>query len=152
MFKNMFKEFRDFAMRGNMLDLAIGIVIGAAFSSVVNSLVKDIMTPPIGWVLGGIDFSSIYINLSGGSYPSLAAATAAGAATINVGLFLNALINFIIVAFVLFLIIKQINVLMPKKVEPPSTKDCPYCQSKIALKATRCPQCTSQLEEPATGA
>jgi large conductance mechanosensitive channel len=152
MLKNMFKEFRDFAMRGNMLDLAIGIVIGAAFTSVVNSLVKDIMTPPIGWVLGGIDFSSIYINLSGGSYPSLAAATAAGAATINVGLFLNALINFIIVAFVLFLIIKQINVLMPKKVEPPSTKDCPYCQSKIAIKATRCPQCTSQLEEPAKGA
>ena len=146
MLKNMFNEFKDFAMRGNMLDLAIGIVIGAAFSSVVNSLVKDIITPPIGWVLGGIDFSSIYINLSGGSYPSLAAATAAGAATINVGLFLNALINFIIVALALFLIIKQINRLMPKKVAAPTTKDCPYCQSAIPLKATRCPQCTSQLE------
>ena len=151
MLKNMFNEFRDFAMRGSMLDLAIGIVIGAAFTSVVNSLVKDIITPPIGWLLGGIDFTNIYINLSGGSYPSLEAANAAGAVTINVGLFLNALINFIIVALALFLIIKQINRLMPKKVEAPVTKGCPYCQSAIPLKATRCPQCTSQLEAPASG-
>jgi large conductance mechanosensitive channel len=144
----MLKEFRDFAMRGNVLDLAVGIIIGAAFGRIVTSLVSDIIMPPIGVILGKVDFSSLYINLTGTPYDSLAKAKDAGAATINYGLFINNLIDFVIVAFVLFLIIRQFNAMARPKVAPlpPTTKDCPYCLSAIPLKATRCPQCTSELK------
>jgi len=144
----MLKEFKEFAMRGNMVDMAVGIVIGAAFGKIVSSLVSDVLMPPIGKLLGGVDFSNLFLNLSGGSYPSVAAAKAAGAATINYGVFLNAVIDFVIVAIVLFMIVKAMNAM--KRAEaapapPPATKDCPYCLSAIPPKATRCPACTSTL-------
>ena len=148
----MLKEFKDFAIRGNVIDLAIGIIIGAAFSGVVNSLVNDIIMPPIGMLVGQVDFSNLFIDLSGGGYESLAEAQVAGAATINYGLFLNQIINFLIVSFAVFLLVRQIN-RMKKQYEPepeevePTTKDCPYCLSTIPIKATRCPQCTSELVE-----
>ena len=142
----MLKEFKEFALKGSVLDLAVGFIIGAAFVAVVNSFVKDIIMPPIGMALGGVDFSSLFISLDGQTYPSLAAATAAGAPTINYGVFINTIINFLIVAFVLFLIIKQVN-RMKKAPAPaePTTKDCPHCFTAIPIKATRCPHCTSQL-------
>jgi large conductance mechanosensitive channel len=142
----MLKEFKEFALKGSVLDLAVGFIIGAAFVAVVNSFVKDIIMPPIGMALGGVDFSSLFISLDGQTYPSLAAATAAGAPTINYGVFINTIINFIIVAFVLFLVIKQVNRLKkaPAPAEP-TTKDCPHCFTAISIKATRCPHCTSQL-------
>jgi large conductance mechanosensitive channel len=146
----MLKEFKEFAMRGNVVDMAVGIIIGAAFGGIVKSLVADIIMPPIGLLLGGVDFSNIYLNLSGGDYESLAAAQEAGAATINVGVFINALINFVIVAFALFILIRAINQLKRKEEEAPAaeptTKECPFCFSTIPLKATRCGHCTSQLE------
>jgi large conductance mechanosensitive channel len=143
----MLKEFRDFAMRGNVLDLAVGIIIGAAFGRIVTSLVNDIIMPPIGVVLGKVDFSSLFINLTGTPYESLAKAKDAGAATINYGVFINNLIDFVIVAFVLFLIIRQFNIMSRPKVAPAATtKDCPYCLSAVPLKATRCPHCTSELK------
>jgi large conductance mechanosensitive channel len=137
-------------MRGNVLDLAIGVIIGGAFGSIVTSLVNDILMPPIGLLLGRVDFSSLFINLSGQPYASLAAAQEAGAATINYGLFLNAVISFIIVAFVVFLIVRQVNRLTslaekPAAAEEPTTQDCPYCFSSISIKAVRCPFCTSDL-------
>jgi large conductance mechanosensitive channel len=142
----MLKEFKQFAMRGNVLDMAVGIIIGAAFGKIVTSLVSDILMPPIGRILGRVDFSSLFINLSGQSYDSLAAAKAAGAATINYGMFLNTVIDFVIVAFVIFLIIRQVNKWQkPAPAAAPATKECPYCASTIALKATRCPNCTSEL-------
>jgi len=145
----MLKEFRDFAMRGNVVDLAVGFILGAAFGRIVTSLVNDILMPPIGLLLGKVDFSSLFINLSGTHYDSIAAAKAAGAATLNYGVFINTLINFIIVAFAVFLLVRQLNrmtaKLSPVKVEAPSTKECPYCVSTIALKATRCPHCTATL-------
>jgi large conductance mechanosensitive channel len=148
--RNMLKEFKEFALRGNVLDMAIGIIIGGAFGKIVTSLVNDIIMPPIGLLLGRVDFSNLYINLSGIAFTSLADAKAAGAATINYGLFLNEVINFIIIAFVVFLLVKQINKL--KRLAPanapapaPATKTCPFCQTEIPLKATRCPHCTSQL-------
>ncbi|MCZ7543643.1 MAG: large conductance mechanosensitive channel protein MscL [Anaerolineae bacterium] len=146
----MLKEFRDFALRGNVLDLAIGFIMGAAFTTIVNSLVNDIIMPPLGKLLGGVDFSNLFIDLSGEGYTSLAAAQAAGAATINYGLFINALINFIIVALAMFLLVKMANraLAMGKKPEAPAdptTKDCPYCATEIPIKATRCPHCTSEL-------
>ncbi|MBN1966116.1 MAG: large conductance mechanosensitive channel protein MscL, partial [Anaerolineae bacterium] len=148
-------EFKEFAMRGSVLDLAIGIIIGAAFNEIVKSLVNDVIMPPIGLLLGNVDFSSLYINLSKDSYDSLAAAQAASAPTINYGAFINTVINFLIVAFVVFLLVKQINRLQRKPeaapVEP-TTKECPYCKSIIPIGATRCPNCTSQLEEKAAGA
>ena len=145
----MIKEFRDFVTRGNVLELAVGIVIGAAFSTVVSSFVDDILMPPIGMALGGVDFSNLYIALDGNTYESLDAAMAAGAATINYGLFIMALINFLIVAFLLFLIIRQVNRFQREAEEAPAeptTKACPYCLSEIDLNAVRCPFCTSELE------
>lgn len=145
----MFKEFKEFAMRGNVVDMAIGIIIGAAFGKIVTSVVNDILMPPIGLLMGKMDFSSLFINLSGAAYPSLAAAKAAGAATINYGAFLNTVIDFIIVAFVIFLLVKQMNRLKRQAAPAPTvatTKECPFCLSTIAIKATRCPSCTSELK------
>jgi len=144
------KEFKEFAMRGNVLDMAVGIIIGAAFGKIVTSLVNDLIMPPIGVLLGGVDFSEIYLNLSGGSYESLAAAKEAGAATINLGVFINTVLNFLIVAFAIFLLIRNVNRLKRKEeVAPapaPTTRDCPHCLSAIPIKATRCAHCTAELE------
>ena len=147
----MFKEFREFALKGNMIDLAVGIVIGAAFGQVVNSLVNDVIMPPIGLLLGKVDFANLYINLTGGAYPSLAAAKEAGAATLNYGLFINTIINFLIVALAIFFVVKAINTARKAAEKPapaaePTTKECPYCFSTIPIKATRCPNCTSELK------
>jgi large conductance mechanosensitive channel len=142
----MFKEFKEFVMRGNVLDLAIGIIIGAAFGKIITSFVSDILMPPIGLLLGKVDFTNLYINLSGVHYDTLKAAKEAGAATINYGVFLGAVIDFLIVAFVIFLVIKQINRLTRKKEAAPTNQDCPYCLSSIPIKATRCPNCTSDLK------
>jgi len=145
----MLKEFKAFMMRGNVLDLAVAVIIGAAFGKIISSLVADVIMPPIGLVLGKVDFSGLYANLSGTSYPSLTAAKAAGAPTINYGVFVNATIDFIIVAFVLFLIIRAANhmqlAVLKSAAPPPATKDCPYCCSAIPVKATRCANCTSTL-------
>ena len=143
----MLREFRDFAMRGNMIDMAVGIIIGAAFGRVVSSLVTDVIMPPIGLLSGHSDFSNKFINLSGKAFATLAEAKAAGAATINYGLFFNAAFDFLIVAFAVFMLIRQINRL--KKEAPPAlptAKDCPYCLSSVPIKATRCPHCTSALQ------
>ncbi len=143
----MLKEFKAFIMRGNVMDLAIGIIIGSAFGRIVTSLVNDIIMPPIGLILGKVDFTGLYINLSGGTYTSLADAQKANAATINYGLFINNIIDFLIVAFVIFLLIKSINKLQkPAPKEAPKTKDCLYCFTSIPVKATRCPACTSDLK------
>jgi len=142
----MFKEFKEFAMRGNVLDLAIGIIIGGAFGKIITSFVNDLLMPPIGLLLGKVDFSNLYINLSGQVYPSLKAAKEAGAATINYGLFFNTVLDFIIVAFAIFLLVRQVNRWTAKPADAPTTKDCPYCYSTIALKATRCPNCTSEIK------
>ena len=143
----MLKEFKEFAMRGNVLDMAVGIIIGAAFGKIITSFVGDILMPPLGLLLGKVDFSNLFISLSG-QYPSLAAAKAAGAPTINYGLFLNTVLDFLIVAFAIFLLIRQVNRFMPKPAPPApaATKDCPYCLSTVPLKATRCPHCTSELK------
>lgn len=145
----MWKEFKAFAMRGNVIDMAVGIIIGAAFGKVVGSVVSDVLMPPFGLLLGGVDFSNLYFNLSGQSYPSLEIAKAAGAATINYGVFLNTLINFIIVAFAVFLMIKGLNQLKRKEQAAapaaPSAKECPFCLSSIPIKASRCAHCTSEL-------
>lgn len=148
----MLKEFREFALRGNVLDMAIGIIIGATFTSIVNSLVNDIIMPIIGLVLGDVDFANLFLVLSEGTPPSpyatLESAQAAGAVTVNYGIFINAIVSFLIVAFVIFLLIRSINKLQPKEVEAASsltTKACPYCQTEIHLEASRCPSCTSQL-------
>jgi large conductance mechanosensitive channel len=142
----MLKEFKEFAMRGNVLDMAIGIIIGAAFGKIITSFVGDILMPPFGLVLGKVDFSNLFLNISGKSYDNLAAAKAAGAATINYGLFLNAVIDFLIVAFVIFLLVRQVNRWKtPAPGAAPTTKDCPYCCTAAPIQATRCPQCTSEL-------
>ncbi len=142
----MWKEFKQFIMRGNVLDLAIGVIIGAAFGKIVTSLVNDIIMPPIGVLLNKVDFSNLFINLSGTHYATLAQAKDAGAATINYGLFINALIDFVIVACVIFLIVRQVNRLQARPAPVvPDTKECPYCLSVIPLKATRCPHCTSEM-------
>jgi large conductance mechanosensitive channel len=145
----MLKEFKEFAMKGNVVDLAIGVIIGGAFGKIVTSLVNDVIMPPIGLLLGNVDFSNLFINLSGGEYASLAQAQEAGAVTINYGMFLNTIIDFLIVAFVIFLLIRQMNKLQkPKEEKPaePTTKECPYCLSTIPIKATRCPACTSEIK------
>jgi len=142
----MLKDFKEFAMRGNVVDMAIGIIIGAAFGKIVTSLVNDILMPPIGLVLGKVDFSNLFLNISGKSYDSVAAAKAAGAATINYGVFFNNIIDFVIVAFAIFLLIRQINRWnKPAAAAAPATKDCPYCVTAIPVKATRCPNCTSEV-------
>ena len=143
----MIKEFKEFAMRGNVLDMAVGIIIGAAFGQIVNSFVQDILMPPIGKMLGHVDFSNLFVNLTETSYPTIAAAKAAGAATLNYGLFLNTVINFLIVAFAVFLLVRQVNRFAPKPAPAaaPATRECPYCLSAVPAKATRCPQCTSEI-------
>ena len=142
----MLKEFKEFVMRGNVVDLAVAVIIGASFGAIITSLVNDIIMPPIGLLVGKVDFASLFINLSGKPYATIAEAKAAGAPTINYGIFLNAVINFVIVAFAVFLVIKQINRFKRKPEEKPvDTKSCTYCFSAISLKATRCPNCTSQL-------
>ena len=155
-FKRYADEFKTFAIKGNVIDMAVGIIIGAAFGKVVNSVVADIIMPPMGWLMGKVDFTNLYFNLPNAQgeiieYPSLAAAQAAGAVTINYGLFINTIINFIIVAFAVFLLIKFINKLratVEKKeevIEEKTTKECPRCFSTININATRCPNCTSEL-------
>jgi len=145
----MWKEFKAFVMRGNVLDLAVAVIIGAAFGKIITSLVGDVLMPPIGRVIGKVDFSGLYINLSGTSYPSLAAAKAAGAATVNYGLFLNATVDFLIVAFVLFLVIRTANrmqaALVKHDAAAPATRDCPYCLMAIPVAAKRCGHCASNL-------
>jgi large conductance mechanosensitive channel len=142
----MVKEFKEFILRGNVVDLAVAVIIGAAFTAIINSLVKDIFMPIIGYILGGMDFSNMFIVLGGGSYATLAEAQKAGAATINYGLFLYAVITFVLVALILFFVIKAINKLQKQPVPAPAnTKECPYCLTTIPLAATRCPNCTSQL-------
>ncbi|NUO08426.1 MAG: large-conductance mechanosensitive channel protein MscL [Candidatus Brocadia sp.] len=148
MFKDVLKDFKAFAMRGNVLDLAVGIIIGAAFGKIVTSLVTDIIMPPIGPLLGRVDFSNLFINLSGTSYSSRKEAQAAGAPTINYGVFTNTIIDFIIVAFAIFMLIKLINKLSRPATPPtpPATKVCEFCISNVPVKATRCPYCTSVLK------
>lgn len=144
----MLKEFKEFAMRGNVLDMAVGIIVGAAFGQIVTSFVQDIMMPPIGRLLGHVDFSNLFLNLSETHYDSIAAAKAAGAATLNYGLFLNTVINFLIVAFAVFLLVRQVNRLAPKPAPAapaPAMRNCPYCLSSVPAQATRCPHCTSEL-------
>ncbi|MBI3595537.1 MAG: large conductance mechanosensitive channel protein MscL [Nitrospirae bacterium] len=143
----MLKEFKEFAMRGNVIDMAVGIIIGAAFGKIVTSLVNDVLMPPIGLLLGQVDFSNLFIDLSGQPHASLAEAKSAGAPTINFGLFFNTVLDFVIVAFTIFFLIRQINRLKrPSEAPPVPVKNCPYCLSSIHAKATRCPQCASELK------
>jgi|MudIll2142460700_1097286.scaffolds.fasta_scaffold648111_2 large conductance mechanosensitive channel len=151
----MFKEFKEFAMRGSVLDMAVGIIIGVAFGAIVSSLVADVLMPPIGLILGKVDFANLYILLMSGPtpgpYDSLAAAQQAGAVTLNYGAFINKIISFLIVAFSLFLVIRGMNKMQKKKVEAPAaeptTKDCPFCATAVPIKAVRCPHCTSDLKK-----
>jgi len=149
----MLREFKEFAMRGNVVDMAVGIIIGAAFGTIVNSLVADLLMPPIGLLLGNVDFSNLFLVLKSGKgagpYAALADAKAAGAVTMNYGLFANAVISFVIVAFAVFLLIRAINRLKRQETAPspaPTTKVCPYCVSAISITATRCAHCTSELK------
>jgi large conductance mechanosensitive channel len=139
------KEFKEFAMRGSVLDLAVGVIIGVAFGKVVSSLVDDVIMPPIGRLLGHVDFSNLFINLSDKSYASLAAAKAAGAPTLNYGNFLNTIINFLIVAFAVFLLVRAVNKWMPKPAAPVTTRDCPQCAMPIPVAAKKCGHCTSAV-------
>jgi len=148
----MFKEFKEFAMKGNVLDMAIGIVIGGAFGTIVKSLVSDVIMPPIGLLLGGVDFSNLFAIVKqgdpAGPYAALADAQAAGAVTVNYGVFFNNVISFLIVALAVFALVKSINAMRREEEAPPAeptTKDCPFCATEIAIKATRCPNCTSEL-------
>jgi large conductance mechanosensitive channel len=149
----MFQEFKKFALQGNVLDMAVGIIIGASFGKIITSVVNDVLMPPIGLLVGRVDFSGLFVNLSGTPYATLAEAKAAGAPTINYGLFLNTVFDFLIVALVIFVLVRQINRLKSQKPAPaasPTTRDCPRCVSSIPLRATRCPFCTSDLQ-PAQG-
>ncbi len=143
----MLKEFKEFAMRGNVLDLAVGVILGAAFGKIVTSFVSDVLMPPIGLIVGKVDFSNLFIDLSGQHHASVAEAKTAGAATLNYGLFINNVIDFLIVAFAIFLLVRQVNRLNRKPAAPPevTTRECPFCLSAIPLKATRCGHCTSQI-------
>jgi large conductance mechanosensitive channel len=147
----MLKEFKEFAMRGNVLDLAVGIIIGGAFGTIVKSLVDDVIMPPIGLALGNVDFADLFLMLKSGAkaappYATLAEAKAAGAVTVNYGVFVNSVITFLIVAFAVFLLVRAANRLRPQEAPaPPTTKECPYCRMAIPIGATRCPQCTTEL-------
>jgi large conductance mechanosensitive channel len=142
----VFKEFKEFAMRGSVLDLAVGVIIGAAFGKIVASLVDDILMPPIGRLIGGVDFASLFFNLKEGPhYDNIAAAKAAGMPTLNYGLFVNTVINFLIVAFTIFLVVRMVNRWMPKPAAPVTTKDCPYCAMPIPVAAKKCGHCTSAI-------
>ena len=144
----MFKEFKEFAMRGNVMDMAIGIILGAAFGKIVSSFVKDVLMPPIGKMMGNVDFSNLFIMLGDGEFATLAEAQEAGAATINYGMFINTVLDFVIVAFAIFLVVKQMNRLKKKEEAPPAeptTKSCPKCLMEIPIKATRCGHCTSEV-------
>jgi large conductance mechanosensitive channel len=145
----MLKEFKEFAMRGNVVDMAVGIVLGAAFGAIVTSFVNDMLMPPIGLLLGKVDFSNLFITLTGRHFDSVAQAKAAGAATLNYGMFMNTVINFLIVAFAIFLLVRQVNRLRPKPAPAPAgpaLKECKFCFSSIPQQATRCPHCTSDLK------
>jgi len=147
----MLKEFKEFISKGNVMDLAVGVIIGGAFGKIVSSLVNDVIMPLIGLILGGTDMSNYFLTLDGGKYATLAQAQEAGAATLNYGLFITQVINFLIIAFVIFLMVKAVNKArsLTKKPEPeaaPTTKECPYCKSTIDINATRCPNCTSELK------
>ena len=148
----MFKEFKEFALKGNVVDMAVGIIIGAAFGTIVNSLVSDIIMPPIGLILGKVDFSSLFIVLKEGMVPgpyhSLAVAKAAGAVTVNYGAFINTIVSFLIVSFAVFLLVRNVNKLRREEEAPPvaTTRECPYCLSVIPIKATRCAYCTSEIK------
>jgi large conductance mechanosensitive channel len=143
----MLKEFKEFAMRGNVLDMAVGIIIGATFGKIVSSLVDDIIMPPIGRVLGHVDFNNLFINLSSTSFPTIAAAKAAGQPTLNYGLFLNTVINFLIVAFAIFLLLRMVNrwLVKPAPAPTPTTRDCPQCLMPIPIAAKKCGHCTSAV-------
>ena len=141
----MLKDFKEFAMRGNVMDLAVGVIIGAAFGKIVSSLVEDVLMPPLGQLLGKVDFSGLFVSLDGKSYDTLTAAKLAHAATLNYGIFLNTVVNFLIVAFCVFLVVKQINRFSAKPAAAPTTKDCPQCAMPIPIAAKRCGHCTSQL-------
>jgi large conductance mechanosensitive channel len=148
---SFFKEFRAFAVRGNVVDMAVGIIIGAAFTGVVNSLVNDVLMPPLGVVVGGVDFKDLFLVLRPGTapgpYASLDAAKAAGAATLNLGLFMNTVFSFVLVAFAVFLLVRTMNRLQAAEAPPaPTARPCPYCATGIPLAATRCPNCTSELK------
>ncbi len=139
----MLKEFKEFAIKGNAVDLAVGIIIGAAFTAIVNSLVKDVIMPPIGALFSGVDFANMFVVFGDGSYETLAAATESGAVTLNYGLFINAVTNFLLVSFVVFVMVKLLNKLRrPAEI---ASKDCPYCTREIPAAASRCPECTSEL-------
>jgi large conductance mechanosensitive channel len=143
----MWKEFKEFALKGNVMDMAVGIILGAAFGKIVSSFVADVIMPPIGLLLGKMDFSELFVNLSDKPVATLAEAKAAGAAVIKYGAFINTVIDFVIIAFAIFLVVKQLNRLkQAPQPAPPNTKDCPHCYSAIPIKATRCPQCTSELK------
>ncbi|MEE4178695.1 MAG: large conductance mechanosensitive channel protein MscL [Bacteroides sp.] len=143
------KEFKEFAVKGNVIDMAVGIIIGGAFGKIISSLVSDIIMPPIGKLLGGVDFANLFYTLGDVSYATLAEATEAGAATINYGVFINTVIDFLLIALSIFFVIRWINKLKKKEAPAPApeptTKECPYCLTQIPIKATRCPNCTSQL-------
>jgi len=141
----MLKEFKEFAMKGNVVDLAVGVIIGGAFGKIVTSLVNDIIMPPIGLVLGGVDFKGLFLNLSGGNFATLEEAKAAGAATINYGIFINTIIDFLIVAFAIFMVITQLQRFKKEEVAEVTTKECPFCKTEIHKDATRCPNCTTEL-------
>ena len=139
-------EFKEFAVKGNVIDMAVGIIIGAAFGSIVNSLVKDVIMPPIGMLMGGINFADMFVALDGKAYATLSEAQAAAAPTINYGLFINSIISFIIVALAIFVLIKQINAIKKQPAPPdPNTKECPYCKESIPIAAVKCSHCTSDL-------
>jgi large conductance mechanosensitive channel len=146
----MLKEFKEFAMRGNVVDMAVGIIIGAAFGTIIASLVSEVLMPPIGLLLGNVDFSNLFLVLkegkTAGPYATVAAAKAAGAVTLNYGLFVNTVVNFLIVAFAIFFLIRGMNALKKKEAVQPTTKECPHCLSTIPIKATRCGHCTSELK------
>ncbi len=144
----MFKEFKEFAVRGNVLDMAIGIIMGVAFGKIITSFVEDLLMPPLGLLIGKVDFTNLFVSLTGQAFDSLAAAKAAGAPTINYGMFVNHVLNFILVAFAIFLLVKQVNRLKRQQAAPaaPTTRDCPFCLTAIPLKATRCPHCTSEVK------